>query len=359
MADKRLTRRTLLQRGAGAAGFVTLGSLAGCGSDGGGNGNGNGNGNAPGSGQIPAAAQAMVQVDAQGMLNDDNIRSVVNTFLEEAAAQGGYTGPQTMEEVLSRAESESELSPQGFNSMTMFMKVEGQNAVENYLGMLFETDWTAQEMIDAAGGLGADVTEGTYQGVTTYTTTDATGETTMAADLGDGMFALGTENAARDAIDVSTGNGDAVSGNLANYFDQTSGGYMRFTSMIPEDQIPDDSGQMDVGFQQIRYVSGSFYSQGSNLGVDLNLHTTGSEAASELSTNLDAALNFLSSGYDDPTAQEIIDQIEFSTSGPTVTITYAESVSKINTYVEAYAASVFTGGMGGGGFGTANASASA
>lgn len=356
MADKRLTRRSLLQRGAGAAGFVTLGSLAGCGGDGGGN--GNGNGNAPGSSQIPAAAQAMVQVDAQGMLNDDNIRSVVNKFLEEAAAQGDYTGPQTMEEVLSTAESESELSPSGFHSMTMFMKVDGASAVENYLGMLFETDWTAQEMIDAAGGLGADVSEGTYQGVTTYTTTDATGETTMAADLGDGMFALGTENAAKDAVDVSTGNGNALSGDLANYFDQTSGGHMRFASMIPEDQLPEESQQMDLGFQQIRYVSGSFYSQGSDLGVDLSMHTTGSEAASELSTNLEATLNFLSSGVEDPTAQEIIDQIDFSTSESTVTITYAESVSKINTYVEAYAASVFTGGMGGG-FGTASASTSA
>jgi len=44
--------------------------------------------------------------------------------------------------------------------------------------------------------------------------------------------------------------------------------------------------------------------------------------------------------------------------GSTVTISYVESVSKINSYVEQYAASAFTGGMGGGGgFSTASASA--
>jgi len=300
----------------------------------------------------------MVQVDAQGMLNDQNIRDVVNTFLEEASSQGGYSGPQTMEEILSTAESESELDPQGFNSMTMFMKVEGEMAVENYLGMLFTTDWSFQEMVDAAGGMGADVEEGSYQGVSTYTTTDATGEVTMIGDLGDGSFVLGTQNAVEGAIDVSTGNGNAVSGDLADYFDQTSGGYMRFASMIPQEQVPESGQQMNVGFQNIRFVSGSFYSEGSNLGIDMNLHTNSNESASNLSTNLEAALNFLGSGDQNPTAQEILNQIEFSVNGSTVTISYVESVSKINSYVEQYAASAFTGGMGGGGgFSTASASA--
>lgn len=359
MADKRLTRRSLLQRGAGAAGFVTLGSLAGCGSDGGGN--GNGNGNAPGSSQIPASAQAMVQVDAQGMLNDDNIRDVVNKFLEEAAAQGGYTGPQTMEEILSTAESESELDPEGFHSMTMFMKVEGASAAENYAAALMETEWSAQEVIDAGGGMTGDVQEGTYQGVTTYTTTDAMGETSMAADLGDGMFAVGTENAVKDAIDVSTGNGNSLSGDLANYFDQTSGGYMRFASMIPEDQLPNPD-NMDFnlpGIQQLRYTSGSFYSQGSSLGVDMNLHFTDSQSATDMSEQVNSLLTLFAGQIDDPTAQEIVDQIEVNTDDQTMTIGYEESVSTLNGYIEQYAAVLFSAGMGGGGFGTASASVSA
>lgn len=342
MSDNQLTRRTLLQRGAGAAGFVTLGSLAGCGGD---DSSGNGNGNAPGSGQIPAAAQAMVQVDVQGMLSDQNVRDVVNKFLEEASAQGGYTGPTTLEEILSTAEGMGEVDPQGFNSMTMFMKTDGQDAVENYLGMIMETDWTAQELIDSAGGLGADVEEGSYQGVTTYT---SAGDDSMAADLGGGTFVLGTENATTDAIDVSTGNGQSLSGDLANYFDQTSGGYMRFASMIPEEEVPEDTQQFDIGLQNVRYVSGSFYSQGSNLGMDLNMHTTDSESASQMSESLEGILTFFGSGVEDETAQQILDQIEISASGSTVTISYTESVSQINTYIDNYATEIFGAGMGGG-----------
>jgi hypothetical protein len=284
------------------------------------------------------------------MLSDQNVRDVVNKFLEEAAAEGQYEGPMTMEEVLSQAEGESELDPSGFHSMTMFMQVEGQAAVEDYLGMLFETDWTAQEMIDAADGLGEDVEEGSYQGVTTYTTTDATGETTMAADLGGGTFALGMQSAVEDAIDVSTGNGNALSGDLSTYFDQTSGGYMRFASMIPEEQIPEggSGGTSIPGLQQLRYVSGSFYSESSNLGIDINMHTTDSESATDLSSNLDSILAFAAQDIQDPTAQEIVENIEFEASGQTATMSYVESVSQINTYVETYAAAMFSAGMGGG-----------
>lgn len=345
MSNEQLTRRTLLQRGAGAAGFVTLGSLAGCGGDDS-SGNGNGNGNAPGSGQIPTAAQAMVQVDVQGMLSDQNIRSVVNKFLEEAAAQGSYDGPMTMEDLLSEAEGESELDPQGFHSMTMFMKVEDENAVEEYVGALMETDWTADELISAADGLDEDVEEGSYQGVTTYTST--TEEDSMAADLGSGTFALGTQTAVEDAIDVSTDNGSALSGDLASYFDRTSGGYMRFASMIPEDQIPDNANQQLPGMGQIRYTSGSFYSQGSDLGMDMNIHFTDGESASQMSDQLESLLTVMGGQVQDPTAQEVIDQIEFTVDGQTMTITYAESVSQINTYIENYAAAMFGAGMGGG-----------
>ncbi|MFB6189304.1 MAG: hypothetical protein ABEI57_05425 [Halapricum sp.] len=363
MTDNELSRRTLLRTCAGAAGFAALGSLSGC--SGGGNNGGKTTGTqdpsgktteSPGSGpnsggsvDVPAAAQAIVQVNVSETLNDQNIREVVNTFLGQAAKQEGYTGPSTVQEALDSAKQAGDIDPQGLHSMTTYMKVDGTSDVQGYTGILMQTDWTAQQLIDSAENQNADVTKGSYKGVTTYSS-QANGTSGLFAVLGDGTFALGTETAVKDAIDVSTGNADPLSGDLATYFADTNDGHLRFASMVPEDQLPQqDSGQVNIdGLDKLRYLSGSFYSQSSNLGVDINMHTTDEKSASELADSLDALLQTASMTSDNEDVNQIIDQVEFSANGSTATMVYVESVTQIDAYVEKYAAQLFGMSVGGG-----------
>lgn len=362
MSDERYTRRTLLRSCAGATGFVALGSLAGCS---GGDGDGSDGttttggdttptstptptpGSGPGAGgsaDVPAGAEAIIEIDMQGMIDDQNLRSVANTFLAEAAKQEGYTGPTTVEDALDLGQTAGDVDPEGFNSMTLYMKVDGATAVESYTGMMLHTDLTAEELLDSAEGMGTDLTESSYQGVTTY---ESEGDDGLFAVLGDGTFVAGTETAVKDAIDVSTGNAQPASGEVATHFSNTTDGHFRFASLVPEDQLPDDSAEINIpALQELRYVSGSFFSQSSNLGININMHTTSSESAADLADDFDALLSTAGMRVEDPDVQQVIDQVEFSASGSTATMAYVESVTQINTYVQQYASQFFGMGVG-------------
>lgn len=345
MSTDDYTRRDLLKTCAAGSGFVALGSLAGCsdnGGGGGGNGNGNNTGNNNGNGSyggvvdVPTGADALIGVDFQSMVSDQNIRSVGNTFLGELSAQQGYQGPSNVDDALDLGQTMGGLNPDDLYGMTMFTQTSGTAAAQQYSGAVMQTGWSESDMISAIESSGTtNLTESQYRGQTIYQSGSAM-DTGMIGVLGNGNFVIGTEQAVKDQIDVSTGNAQAASGDLSTYFSETNDGHLRFASRIPEDQIPQDSGQVQ-GLQEVRYISGSFYSDGNNLGIDINMHTTTSSAATNLANSVDGLLSFASgSMVENPDAKEVLNQIEVSSSGQTATMSYVESVSTLNSYIETY-----------------------
>jgi len=351
MASREFTRRSLMQKGAAGAGFIALGSLAGCsGGDSGedgtptgtetptGDGPGTSGGLNPGS-IVPAQAGAVVSVDMQAMLDDDDLRDVVNTALGELAKFGeGGEFPQDVESAIEMAREEADLDPTGLNEGLLFMEVESSGTDEEYAGVVMETDWSEDELTGLFDSLGMNVPEQSeYGGKTIYSAPDS--DDGGMAVLSDGRYVIGPTEVIEDVIDVSNGDGEAIAGELATLYNDTTDGHMEFATVVPDDALTEEDFSTDeitiesVG--QIEYMSGSVYKTDSTYGVETSMWA--GDAASDLKDDIEFALD--AAARMDDTSDELatrIEDVEVETSGQTTTLSYEEDIEEVKSYAEEY-----------------------
>lgn len=383
MTENTFTRRSFLQAGAATSGTVVLGSIAGCsdssdgtttngtGNGNGGNGNGddrttsetgngddsgNGTGDTTGSGTgdvasiVPQRAEMIVTMDFAGMADDQSIRSVANAFIDQIAEMQGesYQGPTSVDEAFSTAEGASGLDPNSVSSMTLFAELSTSMQSEQYGGAVMSTSLSASDITAAMDESDTQYQQTTYSGKTVYTfdpsqagETIGSGvvETGAMGVLGNGQFAFGTQTVVEDIIDVMAGDASSISGDLANYYGQTRSGYMRFASMIPEGTFEGDSSSSVPGMSNVQYVTGSFYSGGSTLGIESTLHAADSDSASQLSGILQMAVSQMESDQSSEEVKNLIDALTISQDGTAVTINFEDSVDDLEMYARLFARS--------------------
>lgn len=372
MSENKYTRRNLLRSGAAAAGTAVVGSMAGCGGILG----GNGGGGDPVKDVVPARAQMVAFMDLQGMVTDDNLRTIANAYLDEVSGLPGYEGPTSVEEAIEQAESQSgdsNLSSDSFESMTLFAEVENADPENPYGGAAVVTSLSQDEFTTALEEQGASYTESEYNGHTIYTPESGSGgemPTGGLADegvvgwLGDGQFVGGTQEVVEDAIDVFEGDEDGIGGDLETRYDGVSEGYLRFATVVPEDTFPEGQGGGGPGlnlapFQNIQYISGNFVSSGDTVSLSINHHTGSESEATELQEAVDGikGMGQMFAGNNEMLG-DVIGNITVETDGSTVITAYEENVDTLSEYARELVAAM-SGGMGGGGMGNVVAPAGA
>lgn len=314
-----------------------------------------GNGSASSGAQldsVPANAEFVGYADLDGMVADDNLRTLMNTALETQSEESEYyDGPTSVEEMLDEAESESGLSPSDFHDVTFFGS-SGENVPTNaqQSGMIVTTDVSEDELVAAMEDEGTDVTEETYGDSTIYTY-GFDGQNAVTA-LGDGTFALGQTAAVKSVIDVDAGDEEALGGDLRTAYSNTDDGYVRFAMSVPQDDVPadqfDSQSPMNVSaFNSVEYLSGSFGTSGSDVSMDLNLVTDSSADGDRMYDLIDGALS-LYSGVGGEEVQEALDKLSVEQDGDTVTVSFTDTVDNLEEYVaELYSGSVATGSASG------------
>ncbi|MFC3476662.1 hypothetical protein [Halobacterium litoreum] len=327
------SRRALL-----AVAVVAMVATAGCT---GGVLNAGGGGSGSGSAQldsVPASAEFVGYADVDGMVSDDNLRALMNTALETQAEQSEYyDGPTSVEEMLNEAESTSDLSPSKFEDVTFFGAPGEQTATNaEQAGMIVTTDFTEDELVATLEENGEDLSESTYADTTLYTY-GFQGQNAMAP-LGDGTFALGDEAAVKSVLDVEAGNEEALGGDLRTAYSNTDDGYVKFAMAVPQDQVPadqlDSQSPMNVSaFNSVEFVSGSFSTSGSDVSMDMNMVTDSQANGDRMYDLVDGALQ-LYSGVGGEEVQEALDKLSVEQSGATVSVTFTDSVSNLEEYIE-------------------------
>lgn len=366
MSENSVTRRTLLRSGAAASGMVAAGALAGCSEDTAGNGtdDGNGDGNGNGSGNtadpsvvVPAKAEMVATIEVSGLVEDQNIRSIGNAFIEQLSQMEGYEGPSNIEEAFSSAESQAGLDPNSLHSMTVFGQVT-QTSSEQYGGMVMATSLSESDMTDAMDRAEAEYEKSTYGGKTLYSVSESevsggsggmVSQGGSMAVLGNGRFAVGTDAVVKDVVDVVNGDSDAISGDLEGYYSGTREGYVRFASLVPESSGDSGGSGGMPGMSAVEHASGAFYSAGSSLGIEATLHAGSEQAASQLSTALQTQLDAMteqSGGGDQQNPMvEVASAISITQSGSDVNVAYEESTSNLESYAQMLV-QMLLGGMG-------------
>lgn len=342
MSKNSISRRSLLRSGAAGAGAVVMGGLAGCS---GGPGDSS-SGNLATVESVPAESQVLINMDFAGMIEDQNLRDVGNAFIGGLAEAEGYNGPTDIDSAFAAAEDEAGITPSDVSSMLVFGKVEQDS---EYGGALMNSSISEEDLTAAASENGAEYEESTYGGKTVYTTTamiTPTGEDVgidsgALGVLGDGQYVLGTQAVVEDVIDVVNGDADPVSGEVLTNYENTTEGYLRMAAQLPED-FGQESG-MSVA-SSVQYLSGSFYSQESELGLDITMHTESSDAATQLQGLFQAQLDQMGQDADEQLAQ-FLEGVTIETDDANVTISVVQSVSLLEDYARIIA-TLFASDMG-------------
>lgn len=341
MRTNDLARRDLLRAGAGVVAVAAGAGTAGCTQRvtnlvGGG-------GNAKAT-WAPADSQAVLVVDVQSILNDEATRKLANAYFETAAEREYYEGPANYEEALNTAEEESDLPPTDLRGVTAFGNYDAiQHDGEAYGGLVFTAAWPEEDIVAALEEDGPELVATDYNGTTVYEHESEYSDMALGV-LGDNRFVFGLRAAVEDAIDVDSGETNAITEELDSAFDATrNGSAIRFAVEVPEETIPreiptrnGDAIELDA-YQDVPYVAGATYSTGNAVGVELLLLATDEAAAEAVQEQTEALITFVKSL--DSTTEEMeafLDNIEVARPDPsTVKLAYEQPVDEIVAQIEA------------------------
>ena len=145
---------------------------------------------------VPAGADAAVRVNTTAVAGDGT-----TDRLFDRVAGVGY------DEVLASVENRTNLDPGGLREATVFFGEGTTDPSSTYAGVVFHTDWNADDIRDIDG---FDVEKRSYNAVPLYAVrSDATeARQFYLTPVARGVYVAGTEEAVRDASDAAFWNGD-------------------------------------------------------------------------------------------------------------------------------------------------------
>lgn len=234
---------------------------------------------------------------------------------------------------------------------------DGDRSERAYAGAVVATEWSTADVETALRRSDVDYNRTTIAGKTVYeptsnaTSENAPEEATAADDtvawigvVDDGTYVVGSEQAVRDAIEVAAGERSAFGGELRDVYDATRDGHVTFAMRVPTDRLPDrESGSIDAGsYNEIRLVSGVYYTTGDVVGMQMRLRTNDTTAAKDLENIGNATVSLVTIRTDNETAKETLRNVTFDREGATVVVTFEESVAhleKLFAYLQSYAES--------------------
>lgn len=290
---------------------------------------------------VPQDVDVVMFFDS-GIIQDQTTVDTANGIIELAQEQSSnYQGPESYEEALSEAESESNLSVDGFNSMLVY----GKSGQSQYGAVIMQTDYTVEELRQASENNMGDVQEDTYSGVDVYITQSPTGEASWLADLGDGKFIAGTEQAVKDGIDTNQGNQDAFSGELRNAYNSVDDGYVKAAVNVSATQSAGAAGPTAGGPMQssnnVEIMTMVYYTDGNNMNLDAQLTATNESAASTLQTDISDGVDSLPllvgqmMEGDNEAVRNMVENIEVSQDGSNVVINFQTNPDQVVAVFEA------------------------
>ena len=338
MVSREQSRRSVLKTGATLASLGVVGSLSGCSDLMGGDSttteDGSGDGGA--AADIPARSNVVMSMSFDALLEDDAIRSAVNSGLSNGAPEDSMV-PTSVSEAFQMAEEQAGVDPRNLNEVVLFGESSDEDGEESeYVGWLAYTDWSQSELqtlIEEESE--GDITTEEYEGTTVYVTDDMDDTTERVAILSDGTIVLGREGATNDVIDIRNGNGDAISGDILSAWNATTGDYATFAVDITPEDLPDGQAEASAPtVRNIEYAYGSVYADGEIRGVRFNLETGSEQDAEDVKKFIDGQMSLEKEKAEDEQTKQFIEDTEVTTDGTTVVISNEVNVNTITPAIE-------------------------
>lgn len=285
---------------------------------------------------VPGEVDYVGHVDYEAYRGQDaRVRATTREALSFQSRVVFYDGPDFLDSLA--FENDTGLDRSALRSVTYFGRQNG-----SYGAQVVRADWETAAVVEAVETeRNVTLTEETYSDRTLYV---AENGSLAVAVLPEG-YAIGTPAAAREAVDVSTGDADPVSGQLRGAFERESG-YVRYAFRFGPGEAPDVPLVRTEGFEDIRVVSAGYHAgggggtatpdadNGTRMGVAINLTVADRSGADGVRSLLNSGLTLYRTQVAGPDLGRELERVELATAERRIVVTYESTPDGFRTMLD-------------------------
>jgi hypothetical protein len=284
---------------------------------------------------VPEGANLIANIQMSQIIDDRELRGAYDRTEKEPEQ------PRTAEEALNQFVEETGLDLRDFSEVIMFADVATLEQAD-YLGFIVEGTFDEQQFIDSLEKeAGEEFTTSNYKDYKLYV--DKAGESGVAF-LSDRMLLLGTSKAVKDAIDVSKGVRNQVSGTILDTYNQLGDALIKFAVELPEEArealteepVPGDVPISLESFADIDILGLALNKEADTVTIQIKTHFLSTDSAEDTGDMLSGALILFRGTLQDPEIKELLGKIEVTVTDTWVTIAFEITLSDMEQLAETF-----------------------
>jgi len=284
---------------------------------------------------VPQDANLIANIQISEIINDRDLRDAYAEFEKEAGQ------PQTLEEALDELADETGIDLRDFSEVVIFADI-ATLAQAGYLGVIVEGTFNESQLIDSIEQeSGEEFTTSDYKGYRLYTDE---GEEFGIAFLTSRVLLLGTMEAVKDAIDVSKGDREQISGIVVDAYNRLGDALIKFAFELPEEAREALTEELAPGeipisldpFADIDIVGFALNKRAETITIQINPHFLSTDSAQDAKDTLSGAISLFRGTLEIPELKELLGKIEVSATDSWVTIAFEITLSEIEGLIEMF-----------------------
>ena len=283
---------------------------------------------------VPQGANLIAEIQVSRIVDDQDLRDAYTKADKEPGQ------PQTVEEALDELVEETGIDLRDFSRAVIFADITAMEQAD-YLGCIFEGIFDEKQFIDnMEEEAGEEFTTSDYKGYKLYI--DKEDEFGIAF-LSDEMLLLGTTKAVKDAIDVSKGERQQVSGILLETYNRLGDALIKFACEFPEEawetieeSVPGDIPISLEVFANIDIIGFALNKEAETITVRITPHFLSTDSAQDARDTLSGAIMLSRATLEAPEIKELLRKVKVTLNDSWVTIALEITLSELEQLTETF-----------------------
>ena len=284
---------------------------------------------------VPQDANLIANIQISEIINDGDLRDAYAEFEKEPGQ------PQTIEEALDELVDEIGIDLRDFSEAVIFADITTIEQAD-YLGVIIEGTFNETQFIgNIEQQAGEELITSDYKGYRLYTDE---GEEVGITFLTSRVLLLGTMEAVKDAIDVSKGDREQISGIIVDAYNRLGDALIKFAFEFPEEArealteelVP---GEIPISldpFADIDIVGFALNKEAETITIQITPHFLSTDSAQDAKDTLSGAISLFKGALEVPEIEELLGKIEVSVTDSWVTIAFEITISEIEQLAETF-----------------------
>ncbi len=284
---------------------------------------------------VPQDANLIANIQISKIINDQDLRDAYDKAKKEPGQ------PQTAEEALNELVRKTGVDLRDFSQALVFADVTAVGQA-GYVAVIIEGTVNEGQFIgNIEQKTGEEFSTSDYKGYKLYI--DEKDEFGITF-LSDRMLLLGPTKAIKDAIDVSKGVREQVSGIILDTYNRLDDALIKVAFELPEEArralteepVPDEVPISLGSFADIDILGFALNKEAETITIQINPHFLSSDSAEDAKDTLSGAISLLKGMFEIPEIKELLGKIEVSVADSWMTIAFEITLSEIERLMETF-----------------------